>query len=201
MINLLYLNSPFRILAVGWDQQVTEFNDVEGREYGDPKKWPMFHADDITCADVKLGEGVVTATYSGELIFWKLETGQPYRRYSVAHPNDFIELKYNRGSSIVEDDKIKEAERLSSLSVSHYVRKSISVKIREVHKRVSRRSTDDYSISEEQSFDMDQHALAPILSQAQELPMSVQAVLFLQTRPMTREHGNCCDLKFLGGDI
>lgn len=81
-----------RILAVGWDRQVTEFNDVEGREYGDPKVWPKFHGDDITCADVKLGEGVVTATYSGELIFWTLETGQPYRRYNVVSPKKFIEV-------------------------------------------------------------------------------------------------------------
>jgi len=34
---------------MGWDRQVTEFNDVEGREYGDPKKWSKFHTDDITC--------------------------------------------------------------------------------------------------------------------------------------------------------
>ena len=81
-----------RILAVGWDQQVTEFNDAEGREYGDPKKWPMFHTDDITCGAVKYGEGVVTATYSGEIIFWKLETGQPYRLYSVSTPHKFIEV-------------------------------------------------------------------------------------------------------------
>uniref|UniRef100_A0A1I8MCB5 WD repeat-containing protein on Y chromosome n=1 Tax=Musca domestica TaxID=7370 RepID=A0A1I8MCB5_MUSDO len=154
-----------RILAVGWDMQVTEFNDVEGREYGDAKKWPMFHTDDITCADVKLGEGVITATYSGELIFWKLETGQPYRRYNVATPEKFIELKYRRKEDEDEGEDDEETRRASErrrqsyhVSISRYVRKSISDRIRD-----ERNET---------------------------LPMSVQAVLFLQTRPMTKEHGS-----------
>lgn len=85
---------------------MTEFNDIEGREYGDPKKWPMFHTDDITCAAVKLGEGVVTATYSGEIIFWKLETGQPYRFYSVLRPNKFIEVT-NKTNNIQFDFNLK----------------------------------------------------------------------------------------------
>ncbi|XP_053961506.1 WD repeat-containing protein on Y chromosome isoform X1 [Anastrepha ludens] len=171
-----------RILAVGWDQQVTEFNDVEGREYGDPKKWIKFHNDDVTCADVKLGEGVVTATYSGELIFWKLETGQPYRRYSVADPTQFIELKHR------ETDTESLGRRTSQhLTISRYVRKSIGETIQQMESEYNKKPT---------SFDETfmQSEIMERLTQAQSLrsvrPVSVQAVLFLQTRPMTKEHGS-----------
>lgn len=141
---------------MGWDRQVTEFNDVEGREYGDPKKWAKFHTDDITCADVKLGEGVVTATYSGEIIFWKLETGQPYRRYNVMDPSRFIELKLN-----AEEEKLtRRSKRMSSLI------------------GVNRRSTSVQAVKPDEIKDYGAN-----------IPVSVQAVLFLQRRPMTKEHG------------
>lgn len=140
---------------MGWDRQVTEFNDVEGKEYGDPKKWAKFHTDDITCADVKLGEGVITATYSGELIFWKLETGQPYRRYNVMNPTKFIELKLSRE----EESKARRSKRSSSIQTA---RQSHNVAPPpKVHEK-------DYG---------------------ENIPISVQAVLFLQTRPMTKAHG------------
>ncbi|XP_061400442.1 WD repeat-containing protein on Y chromosome-like [Musca vetustissima] len=159
-----------RILAVGWDMQVTEFNDAEGREYGDAKKWPMFHTDDITCADVKLGEGVITATYSGELIFWKLETGQPYRRYNVATPDKFIELKYHRP----EDDEAEDED-------SEELRRASERRRQSYHVSISRYEADEgEAISLEE-----QHS-----ERSESLPMSVQAVLFLQTRPMNREHGS-----------
>lgn len=140
---------------MGWDRQVTEFNDVAGKEYGDPKKWAKFHTDDITCADVKLGEGVITATYSGELIFWKLETGQPYRRYNVMDPKKFIELKLSRE----EEAKARRSKRFSSQQgarQSHIAPTPLRV------------ANPDYGNN---------------------IPISVQAVLFLQTRPMTKAHG------------
>ncbi|XP_002132489.2 WD repeat-containing protein on Y chromosome [Drosophila pseudoobscura] len=148
-----------RILAMGWDRQVTEFNDVEGREYGDPKKWSKFHTDDITCADVKLGEGVVTATYSGEVIFWKLETGQPYRRYSVMDPTRFIELKLTP-----EEEKLmRRSKRLMSRLGSSRMSRATAITMPKAD------DGRDYG---------------------QNVPISVQAVLFLQTRPQTIQHGS-----------
>ncbi|XP_030383633.1 WD repeat-containing protein on Y chromosome [Scaptodrosophila lebanonensis] len=158
-----------RILAMGWDRQVTEFNDVEGREYGDPKKWAKFHTDDITCGAVKLGEGVVTATYSGEIIFWKLETGQPYRRYSVMDPTRFIELKLSKE----EDKAMKRAKRLQARQTTHSENRYTVTSTRNtIHSTRSTTKVEDpkYNIST--------------------APISVQAVLFLQNRPMTKVHGS-----------
>lgn len=173
----------YRILAVGWDQQVTEFNDVEGREYGDPKYWPKFHTDDITCADVKLGEGVVTATYSGELVFWKLETGQPYRRYTVTDPKKFIELK--RGQA---EDNASGIINTTHVNVSRYVRKSLFHKIRKMEEQYSGAHHFE-GVKMKEADDIEEGIMAANERLEPTLPMSVQAVLFLQTRPMTLEHG------------
>uniref|UniRef100_A0A1B0FDX8 WD repeat-containing protein on Y chromosome n=1 Tax=Glossina morsitans morsitans TaxID=37546 RepID=A0A1B0FDX8_GLOMM len=179
-----------RILAVGWDQQVTEFNDVEGREYTDPKIWPTFHTDDITCADVKLGEGVVTATYSGELIFWKLETGQPYRRYNVENPTEFIELKHTTNVRGVSPRGSKDPSFDYHISVSHDLRKSVMNSIKEMEQEFGIKSYryTGHKLSEadqkEDDYLRERKIVAPTL------PMSVQAVLFLQTRPMTKQHGS-----------
>ncbi|SPP81442.1 WD repeat-containing protein on Y chromosome [Drosophila guanche] len=153
-----------RILAMGWDRQVTEFNDVEGREYGDPKKWSKFHTDDITCADVKLGEGVVTATYSGEVIFWKLETGQPYRRYSVMDPKRFIELKLT-----AEEEKLMRRSKRLMSRTSHGTSRNSRVTSFTTPALPKPEDTRDYG---------------------QNVPISVQAVLFLQSRPQTLHHGS-----------
>ncbi|ALC39413.1 CG40551, partial [Drosophila busckii] len=150
------------ILAMGWDRQVTEFNDVEGREYGDPKKWAKFHSDDITCADVKMGEGVVTATYSGEIIFWKLETGQPYRRYSVMDPTRFIELKLTKD----EDKQTRRSKR------SNTFQSFLSLTNRTSRSNINLLTPKD-----------------AVKEYGRNLPVSVQAVLFLQSRPMNKEYG------------
>ncbi|XP_055921416.1 WD repeat-containing protein on Y chromosome isoform X2 [Eupeodes corollae] len=157
-----------RIFAVGWDKYVTEFADVEGKEQTESKKWLKFHGDDITCAEVKLNEGMVTGTYSGEIIFWKLETGQPYRRYNVQKPKEFVELIYRKKED-VKDDKIDE---LSQVRLSRLIRKSISLQTRKTFQG--------------EDFDLDD------LSQTTKstLKLSVQALLFLQSRPMSTVHGS-----------
>lgn len=161
-----------RIFAVGWDRHVTEFADVHGKEYSGSKKWLKFHSDDITCADVKLGEGMVTGTYSGELIFWKLETGQPYRRYNVQHPQRFVELIYKKEEE-TEDDKSKEQE--SQIRLSRLIRKSVSMK--------TRNFAADYA-DDDMEFSSSGHQSKSMLS------LSVQALLFLQTRKMSEKHGS-----------
>lgn len=45
------------------------------------KNWTS-HTDDILCS-AKLPQLLATGTYNGELILWRLETGQPFRKYQV----------------------------------------------------------------------------------------------------------------------
>uniref|UniRef100_A0A1I8PB56 WD repeat-containing protein on Y chromosome n=1 Tax=Stomoxys calcitrans TaxID=35570 RepID=A0A1I8PB56_STOCA len=166
-----------RIFAIGWDQQVTEFYDVEGREHSDPIKWPIFHSDVITCADVKLGEAVVTSTCSGELVFWNLQSGQPYRRYNVDTPELFIKIKYRPEDEDNPQDEEDESRQSYHMNVLRFVRQSVSERIREVELKEGRIGNMMTESGEER------------MPSKQSLPISVQAVLFLQTRPMTTEHG------------
>lgn len=166
-----------RILVAGWNKHVAEFADVEGQEYSDAKNWQTFHDEDITCAGVKFGEGVVTGTYSGELIFWKLETGQPYKQYKVNEPTKFIDLR----RSVVKESKVESEQEKKSIRISKLIRKSVSAQ-----HRFSRQSDQSFlSLNKKTAMS---GLLKPTVKT--DSPLSVQAVLFLQQRPMTKEHGS-----------
>lgn len=83
----------YRILAIGWNRHVTEFSDTNENELGKGKLWDTCHSEDVLAAAAREPDTLATSSYSGELVFWKLETGQPYRRYDVENPT--IRLKVN----------------------------------------------------------------------------------------------------------
>lgn len=130
-----------------------------------------------------MGEGVVTATYSGELVFWKLETGQPYRRYTVTDPKKFIELK--RGYA---GERASSTNNTAPVTISRYVRKSLFNKIRKMEEQYSGAHHFE-GIKMKEADDIEDNIMAANDRLEPTSPMSVQAVLFLQTRPMTLEHG------------
>lgn len=72
-----------RILAIGWNRQVTEFNDTgvaigPGGAYS--KNWDKRHDEDVLSCAVRVPQTLATSTFNGELILWQLETGQAYKR-------------------------------------------------------------------------------------------------------------------------
>jgi len=75
---------PTRILAVSWNKLITEWADSGADLYG--KQWEARHTGDIMCAAVKPPDSLASASSNGELVLWRLETGQPYARYNVAQP-------------------------------------------------------------------------------------------------------------------
>ncbi|XP_039751479.1 WD repeat-containing protein on Y chromosome-like [Pararge aegeria] len=83
-----------RILAVGWNRHVTEFEDTSTSSTG--KSWETRHSDDVLAAAVRTPLTLATASYNSELILWKLETGQPYRRFSCTEPMLRIKLQYSK---------------------------------------------------------------------------------------------------------
>lgn len=88
-----------RIFSVGWDRHVTEFEaGVTGAASGTGKgkPWDTRHSDDILAAAVRSPLSLATASYNSELIFWKLETGQPYRRFSCTDPTLRIKMHYSK---------------------------------------------------------------------------------------------------------
>ncbi|XP_020279085.1 WD repeat-containing protein on Y chromosome isoform X2 [Pseudomyrmex gracilis] len=70
-----------RILCCGWNKRVTELVAFESDTC--KKEWTTNHTDDILCSAAIFPHLLATGTYNGELILWKLETGQPFRKYQV----------------------------------------------------------------------------------------------------------------------
>ncbi|CAB3250854.1 unnamed protein product [Arctia plantaginis] len=86
-----------RILAVGWNRHVTEFEDTGMAMTG--KAWETRHSDDVLAAASRPPISLATASYNSELLLWKMETGQPYRRFSCTEPMLRIKMHYNRRES------------------------------------------------------------------------------------------------------
>lgn len=91
-------------MAVGWNRRVTEFAD--GTAAVGPggvfcKNWDLRHKEDISSAVVRVPQSLATATYNGELILWRLETGQAYKQFNVSDPTTRIKIQYK----VVKDRK------------------------------------------------------------------------------------------------
>lgn len=88
-----------RILAIGWNRHVTEFLE-SGRAAGPggafSKAWDTRHNEDVMCAVARVPQALVSGTYNGEVIFWRLETGQPYKQFNVQFPMKRIKIMYRK---------------------------------------------------------------------------------------------------------
>ncbi|XP_058817433.1 WD repeat-containing protein on Y chromosome [Topomyia yanbarensis] len=90
---------PTSILAMGWNCVVCEFPvGQSGMDFPSNVEWQKLHSDDILGAAVTHSEprAVATCSYTGELIFWMLQTGQPYRRFDAAKPTIKIPVNFRR---------------------------------------------------------------------------------------------------------
>lgn len=99
-----------RIFATGWDKIVTEFNDndVYKEQNNDGKKWSNYNREEILCAAFRPPEAVTTACSSGDLVFWRFETGQPYMRYNVKYPKIRQKIIYSKGQVNMDDERMLE---------------------------------------------------------------------------------------------
>ncbi|XP_011296739.1 WD repeat-containing protein on Y chromosome [Fopius arisanus] len=93
-----------RILCTGWNGYVVEFADTETGIYR--KSWEKRHTEEILCAAARIPQVLATASYNGELILWRMETGQPYRRYQVENPTERYNIVYKtRRWGMTEDSE------------------------------------------------------------------------------------------------
>ncbi|XP_053977818.1 WD repeat-containing protein on Y chromosome isoform X1 [Hylaeus volcanicus] len=97
-----------RVLSSGWNRQVIEFAISDTNTY--KKSWGVRHTDDILCSAIWYPQVLATATYNGEIILWRLETGQPYRKYKVYDPMTRFNVKYEKSEKTIESSKFKENE-------------------------------------------------------------------------------------------
>ncbi|CAG4961709.1 unnamed protein product [Parnassius apollo] len=147
-----------RILAVGWNRHVTEFEEGGLSALG--KAWETRHSDDVLAAAVRPPLSLATASYASELLLWKLETGQAYRRFSCTEPTLRIKMQYSRRAASPQRAAASPSQPRRATSV---FRPSLSTRGR--GRRVS-------SVS----------LPAQVQSMRQ---LAVHAMIFLETRPFS----------------
>nr|B0WYR6.2 RecName: Full=WD repeat-containing protein on Y chromosome; Short=WD40 Y [Culex quinquefasciatus] len=104
---------PTSILAMGWNHAVVEFPvGTTGMDFPRGIDWQKLHSDDILCASVTHSEpkAIATCSYTGEIVFWLMETGQPYQRFNAAKPQQKIPVN-------AMTTKIGKPKRRSRMSV------------------------------------------------------------------------------------
>ncbi|KFB35627.1 AGAP002309-PA-like protein [Anopheles sinensis] len=151
-----------RILAMGWNHRVVEFAAFsENDDYPRGLQWRKLHSDDILCAAVSgsLPGVMATCSYTGELVLWMLETGQPYRRYDAANPRSRIPIQLHPEESVGQKTrKIAPRRSIFQLSADQFLQRRLS------------------------------RIVMPSGLEQMRL-LSIQALLFLPTRPMSASFG------------
>ncbi|XP_059049604.1 WD repeat-containing protein on Y chromosome-like [Achroia grisella] len=163
-----------RILAVGWNRHVTEFEDTGTASTG--KSWETRHSDDVLAAAARWPLSLATASYNSELLLWKLETGQPYRRFSCTDPMLRIKMHYKK----------RDATRAASPTATTAHRTSAP--------RLSMQST-SARLSLPEAGEAMRKARARRVSTGVALPtraqamrqLAVHAMIFLETRPFSMQ--------------
>lgn len=81
-----------------FSHNVVEFNDDNDckQQINIGKTWRDCHPGDIICASVLEPYAVVTSCTSGDLIFWRFETGQPYLRFNLYLPSHQLQVIFKK---------------------------------------------------------------------------------------------------------
>ncbi|XP_046962208.1 WD repeat-containing protein on Y chromosome [Vanessa cardui] len=156
-----------RILAVGWNRHVTEFEDAGSGENG--KSWETRHSDDVLAAAARAPITLATATYNSELILWKLETGQPYRRFSCTEPMLRIKMQYNKRAASPPTSTTPTGRRSTST-------------VRKPSMSAGRESIDAAAATEKARARRVSRVTLPARAQRMR-QLAVHAAIFLTTRP------------------
>lgn len=170
---------PDRILAVGWDRIVTEFAEVGiETEYPHGKQWDVQHSDDILCAAISSRKVLVTASYNGDLVFWRSETGQPYKKFNVEEPQTSIRMMYGGIKKIESEEK---KERSEMYKMTH--RLTLLPQYMKIQKKVQ----SDMSVVSLKPRHISTIAIPSLATDVRE--MSIQSVMFLESRPSIPNYG------------
>ncbi|XP_060529171.1 WD repeat-containing protein on Y chromosome [Cylas formicarius] len=143
-----------RILAMGWNRRVTEFADTGeavGPEGAFSKNWDLRHSEDISSGAVTVPETLATSSYAGELLFWRLETGQPYKKFNVSNPTERIKIHFTLEStrrkptkeSYIKDNRSPNVSRITDSAITSLSNAAPNQTVRDMftstggHKRTS----------------------------------------------------------------
>lgn len=169
---------PNRILAIAWDRTVTEFAEMGiETEYPLGKQWDTQHCEDILCAAISSHKVLVSASYNGDIVLWRLDTGQPYIKYNIEEPKTPIRMVYG-GMKKVEIEQ--QQERSELYKMTH--RLTFLPQYMKIQRRASEISEND------QKHRRISVIMLPRLA-TEVRQMSIQSTLFLNSRPALPNYG------------
>ncbi|KAL2104306.1 hypothetical protein ACEWY4_001174 [Coilia grayii] len=96
---ILYINQ--RIYVSGWSKRVMWYLDVKEDMEIEYRVWNQYHVEDIYSMHVHGGKMLVTASYSGDIIVWNIDSGRAFCRFNTYEsprplmPNRIIDLNRN----------------------------------------------------------------------------------------------------------
>lgn len=120
-LRTIKIDTPCRVSKVFWTYQrifaigesVIEFND--NNDYKEQinlgKTWRECHQGDIVCASFRDPDAIVTSCTAGDLIFWHLETGQPYLRFNLQYPRHRLQVVRNKKTNEIRNERMPKGKR------------------------------------------------------------------------------------------
>ncbi|XP_041712374.2 WD repeat-containing protein on Y chromosome-like [Coregonus clupeaformis] len=79
---ILYINE--RIYVSGWSKRVMWYLDDKEEGKMEHRVWNQYHSDDIYSMHTHGSKMLVTASYSGDIIVWNIDSGQAFCRFNAS---------------------------------------------------------------------------------------------------------------------
>ncbi|KAM9505112.1 LOW QUALITY PROTEIN: WD repeat-containing protein on Y chromosome-like [Salvelinus alpinus] len=94
---ILYINE--RIYVSGWSKRVMWYLDDKEEDKMEHRVWNQYHSDDIYSMHAHGRKMLVTASYSGDIIVWNIDSGQAFCHFNASEsPLPLIPIRGRRGS-------------------------------------------------------------------------------------------------------
>ncbi|KAM6976879.1 WD repeat-containing protein on Y chromosome-like [Aplochiton taeniatus] len=79
---IIYINQ--RIYVSGWNKRVMWYLDVKEDSEIEYRVWNQYHAEDIYSMHAHCNKMLVTASYSGDIIVWNIDSGRAFFRFNAS---------------------------------------------------------------------------------------------------------------------
>ncbi|XP_041112477.1 WD repeat-containing protein on Y chromosome-like [Polyodon spathula] len=109
---ILYLNQ--RIYVSGWSKYVMWYLDAKEDDELEYRQWKRYHSEDIFSMDMHGNKLLVTASYSGDIIVWNIDSGQAFCRFNpYQSPQPLLPVRVSEEVKPVQDKSPNHAEDLT----------------------------------------------------------------------------------------
>ncbi|MGH0140357.1 UNVERIFIED_CONTAM: hypothetical protein FKN15_048107 [Acipenser sinensis] len=109
---ILYLNQ--RIYVSGWSKYVMWYLDAKEDDELEYGQWKRYHSEDIFSMDMHGNKLLVTASYSGDIIVWNIDSGQAFCRFNpYQSPQPLLPVRVSEEVKPKQDKSSDHAEDIN----------------------------------------------------------------------------------------